>query len=142
MKKEYGLSKLQSRTNPYASELKKTVNMVKLISCMALVFFSMPICSETIEKCKENNQNDRIDTVEIVVPEYPEAPMAIEMEGYVKLQILVNSNGEVDQAFVTEAQPPRRFDRSAIRAIKKSIFSKSPNKYLRCGVYTYIFKLD
>lgn len=54
-----------------------------------------------------------------VDPEYPPRARQQGIEGWVDLEFTISPVGTVQDAFVIGAQPPRVFDRSALRAVRK-----------------------
>jgi protein TonB len=52
-------------------------------------------------------------------PEYPAGPLARGTEGWVKVQFTITAAGNVKDAFVVEAQPPKVFDQAALAAIAR-----------------------
>jgi len=54
-----------------------------------------------------------------VDPEYPPRARQQGIEGWVDLEFTISPVGTVQDAFVLDAQPPRIFDRAALRAVRK-----------------------
>lgn len=54
-----------------------------------------------------------------IEPQYPRDALRDGLEGYVTVEFTVLEDGSVSDVAVVEAQPPRVFDREAIRAILK-----------------------
>jgi len=54
-----------------------------------------------------------------VDPEYPPRARQQGIEGWVDLEFTISPVGTVQDAFVMESQPPRVFDRAALRAVRK-----------------------
>lgn len=61
------------------------------------------------------------DVVPVVVirPLYPREAALAGIEGWVKVEFTITETGTVEDPLVVESQPPRVFDREAIRAILK-----------------------
>jgi protein TonB len=56
-------------------------------------------------------------------PEYPTAALRKQQQGWVEVEFTVGVDGKVRDAAVVKADPPRVFDREAVRAIQRSSFS-------------------
>lgn len=54
-----------------------------------------------------------------VAPTYPRRALQAKLTGYVTLSVTINPDGTVSDAKVVESDPPRMFDRSALKAIKR-----------------------
>ena len=52
-------------------------------------------------------------------PQYPQAAAIRELEGYVRLLMVVRRDGTVGDVQVLEASPPRVFDKAAIAAVRR-----------------------
>lgn len=52
-------------------------------------------------------------------PQYPRNELLGGVEGWVKIQFIVTADGSVTSPKIIESKPPRVFDSSALRAIKK-----------------------
>ena len=52
-----------------------------------------------------------------IAPRYPRRAARSGIEGWVKLSLQIEKNGSVSQATVTESNPPRIFDRAAIKSV-------------------------
>ena len=63
-------------------------------------------------------------------------------EGWVKVEVKVDSNGQIVKLTIMDAKPKRVFERSAMKAIKKWEFSKSASQQSRCGVVNIGFSLE
>ena len=106
---------------------------------------------EEIEyKTKEKNEikNDdveikQIEVVKKVQPRYPTSPYAGGyIEGWVKLEVRVDHNGKAIEIQIINADPSRRFERSAKKALEQWEFSKSTKQEIRCGIIAMEFKLE
>jgi protein TonB len=60
-----------------------------------------------------------------VEPEYPRDALLNGTSGWVRVAFDVRQNGRVDEVSVIEADPPRVFNRAAIRAVKRWRFQPS-----------------
>jgi len=54
-----------------------------------------------------------------IAPKYPRKAARLGMEGWVKLEVVINARGTVDEAKVIDAVPRRVFNSAALRAIKR-----------------------
>ena len=52
-------------------------------------------------------------------PQYPRNELLGGVEGWVKIQFVVTADGSVSSPKIVDSKPPRVFDSSALRAIKK-----------------------
>jgi len=78
-------------------------------------------------------------------PSYPFSARTKGLEGYVNVEIVVNKNGQVEQAKAVNAEPPDVFDKAAIRAVKNWTFKpgRKNNKPVRSRVKVKIrFRLQ
>lgn len=60
--------------------------------------------------------------VQAVPPEYPPAALRKQQQGWVEVEFTVGVDGKVRDAAVVKADPPRVFDREAVRSIQRSSF--------------------
>jgi TonB family protein len=109
-----------------------------------LLLFSFQSLADDVLPCSDSSESEsEIEVVKIVRPNYPTSPYtSVFNEGYVKIQIEINSHGQVDKAVVIDSKPKHYFDKSALHAIRKSLFSKDKDSNHRCGIFTYKFTLD
>ena len=78
----------------------------------------------------------------IIQTSNPKYPVDVEAEeGWVKLRVIVASNGIPYQVSVIEAEPKSIFDAAAKNALMKWRFNTSTLSE-RCGEYTFEFKLE
>lgn len=54
-----------------------------------------------------------------IAPTYPSRAARLGIEGWVKMEVVINNKGGVDSARVLESMPERIFNRAAIKAIKR-----------------------
>lgn len=54
-----------------------------------------------------------------VPPQYPQRAASRRIEGWVKIELIIDASGEVTDAKVAEAHPPGVFDSEALKAINK-----------------------
>lgn len=77
----------------------------------------------------------KVDLVPIrrVSPQYPASALRRGIEGKVRLQVLVNAEGGVDEVTVLEATPAGIFEREAVRAVAQWYFAppKSESRSVR-----------
>jgi len=69
------------------------------------------------------------------VVEYPARAKAKEVEGFVTLSLLINTEGKIDTVKIIESEPAGIFDRAVLRAIKKWVFE--PARYKGEAVQTW-----
>jgi protein TonB len=91
-----------------------------------------------------NPDGDVIPIVRIA-PQYPRQALLEGIEGWVKLEFVINPDGTVAKPSVTEADPPRVFNTSALRAILRWKFKPrivDGKAVSRRGVQVIEFKLE
>ena len=69
------------------------------------------------------------------VVEYPARAKAKEIEGFVTMSILINTDGKIDTVKIIESEPAGIFDKSVLRTIKKWVFE--PARYKGEAVKTW-----
>ena len=114
---------------------------MKILIFILASISSYSVNAEIVDACS-GEKSSNIEIIKIEPPRYPNIPYYDPVEGYVKLNIFVNRSGIVEKVLVVESKPKRVFEKSAIKAIKKSLFSTSSNVSLRCGIFKYEFKLE
>jgi len=67
-------------------------------------------------------KNGDINCIVCIQPNYPHAPARAGIEGWVKVEFIVNSSGTVTDAKIIDSHPKRTFDQATLRAIYKSKF--------------------
>lgn len=67
--------------------------------------------------------NSDLAVVSMVSPAYPPQAARSRAEGWVEVEFTVSAGGQVENARVVRSDPPRIFDREAIRSIERSTFS-------------------
>lgn len=65
------------------------------------------------------NANRRAIPVIAIPPDYPQGPLANDIQGWVLLEFTIAADGSVADIVVIDAQPENTFDRAAIRAIRR-----------------------
>lgn len=60
--------------------------------------------------------------VRMVRPEYPPEELALGIEGEVMLEILVNTEGKVERAWVLSTVGPKSFEVASLKAVKEFLF--------------------
>lgn len=65
---------------------------------------------------------DQVDAIKLVQPLYPAPALRRGVVGHVVLEYAVDSNGKATNIEVVESRPQGVFDRSAIKALKRSKF--------------------
>ncbi|MFK8012871.1 MAG: TonB family protein [Marinicellaceae bacterium] len=120
----------------------KVVLRVEMIY-LGIILFSFSNLANTNELAAcAGEKSSNISIIELSSAIYPTSPVASMVEGYTTLQIIVLPNGKLKTVHVIDSKPKRRFDLSAIKAMQKSVLSKSNTKQERCGIFTYEFKLE
>lgn len=64
-----------------------------------------------------------VEVVTPVPPDYPKMAARNREEGWVEVEFTVTADGQVQNASVTASNPPRTFDREAVRSIERTKFS-------------------
>ncbi|RFF30304.1 energy transducer TonB [Wenzhouxiangella sediminis] len=70
----------------------------------------------SMSQADRNAEGDVVPLVRIQ-PQYPRDAAVAQIEGYVTIQFTIDETGSVRSPRVIDSQPPRVFDREAIRAI-------------------------
>ncbi|MEP1740770.1 MAG: TonB family protein [Kangiellaceae bacterium] len=112
---------------------------------LIIILFAANVNSTEIENVLacENETNSQIEVVKKVQPRYPTSPYAGGyIEGWVKLEVRVDHNGKAIEIQIINADPSRRFERSAKKALEQWEFSKSTKQEIRCGIIAMEFKLE
>ena len=60
--------------------------------------------------------------VSFPAPEFPRRALRLGVEGTVRLEFDVATDGSVLDPFVVESNPPNVFDRNAIKAVRKALY--------------------
>jgi protein TonB len=76
--------------------------------------------TETPPKPTGETRDARV--VRQVPPEYPTQAMRKRQEGWVELEFTIGTDGRVKDVAVVRAQPPRIFDKEAVRAVQQFTF--------------------
>lgn len=63
-----------------------------------------------------------VEVVTPVAPSYPPKAARNREEGWVEVEFTVTASGNVENASVTKSNPPRTFDREAVRSIERTKF--------------------
>ena len=63
--------------------------------------------------------NSQVIPLVRINPQYPRNELLSGVEGWVKVKFIVEPDGSVSSPRVVQSKPPRVFDSSALRAIKK-----------------------
>jgi protein TonB len=93
---------------------------------------------------KPGNNQDLIVLVPIM-PQYPIKELNKNIEGWVKVEFIVNEFGKATQIKVLDAQPKRVFDQATIRALRKSKFKPlmvNGKAVSQTAIQTIEFKLE
>lgn len=57
--------------------------------------------------------------VKRIAPKYPARALQAGLEGYVSMDVIINSDGSVAKVFVTDSNPRKLFDKAAINAMEQ-----------------------
>ncbi len=76
-----------------------------------------------------------------VQPEYPREAYLKNEEGWVELEVTVGMDGSVTDASIVSARPKRVFERSALRAVKKTVY-RSPSSFGLSSPQTSRIRID
>ena len=89
--------------------LKTLVNIVGAVAFLAagLIAFDVPAYADAPKILKQ------------VAPRYPRAAQRRKIEGKVVLNVTIKADGTVEDVEVEEADPPKVFDKAAIKAVEK-----------------------
>ncbi len=79
--------------------------------------------------------------VDAVDPEYPRDAWLEKTEGWVDVHLTIDAGGNVADATVVSAEPRRVFDRSALRALRKSTF-RPPSEFGLSGPQTARLRIE
>ena len=60
-------------------------------------------------------------------PKYPDRALQREIEGWVDLRFSINAKGETFDIQINDSKPPKTFDVSAIRSVKRWRFTPAQN---------------
>jgi TonB family protein len=117
--------------------------MIKILLIVSLVFHAAASRAENeqLAPCGLETSSE-ITVVKRIPPRYPRINTMEYAEGWVKLQVKVDSNGKIVELIIMDAKPKRVFERSAKKTIKHWEFSKSTSQQSRCGVINLEFSLE
>ena len=117
--------------------------MIKIIFIVGLLSHASVIRAEKelLAPCGLESSSE-IVIVKKVTPRYPRINVMEYSEGWVKLEVKVDSNGKIVKLTIMDAKPKRVFERSAMKAIRQWDFSKSTSQQSRCGVINLEFSLE
>ena len=73
-------------------------------------------------------------------PEYPRRAVRLGVEGTVRLEFDVDTDGSVLDPYVVESNPPGVFDRAAIKAVRKFLYE--PPTYIGTSVKVNNVQID
>ncbi|WP_144393888.1 TonB family protein [Pleionea sediminis] len=113
---------------------------MKVTLLILLILFSISLRASEVLPCEDQVESD-IKLIEFEFPRYP-TDTVYDGDGIVTIQFLVDNEGHLIKYTIKSSEPPRLFDRSALRALKNSVFSKSNDKEIRCGIINYDFILE
>ena len=129
--------KIEKKQKSKPKKVSTPVPLVDLNSDLSGIEFDLPAFSlgngADIDQSLIGDTSNVVmtgDTVDVVpvakvrAPlEYPLRAKAKEIEGFVKLSLLIGQDGMVKQVKVIEASPPGIFDNAAVRSVKRWKFS-------------------
>jgi protein TonB len=84
---------------------------------------SRPAAAPTVVK-SEPRISTGVVPLERVPPKYPARAASRHIEGWVKIEFTITTNGEVENAVVVESEPPEIFDDAALKAINQWTFKE------------------
>jgi protein TonB len=84
---------------------------------------SRPAAAPTVVK-SEPRISTGVVPLERVPPKYPARAASRHIEGWVKIEFTITTNGEVENAVVVESDPPEIFDDAALKAINQWTFKE------------------
>ena len=67
-------------------------------------------------------RNSDVRCIACIQPNYPQGPARDGIEGWVKVEFMVNEFGTVTEVKVIDSKPKRTFDQATLKAIRKSKF--------------------
>lgn len=92
--------------------------MRKIILATALLLAASPVAADAPPP--PLTDQEAIDTpIEKVAPKYPNAAFYRDIEGVVRLSVVVDPDGRVTNVTVIKAEPPGWFEEEAIKAVKQ-----------------------
>ena len=86
------------------------------------LFLSGPLFSADKGYLDDGETEVEVTKVSYSVPVYPRKALRLEVEGTVRVEFDVDTDGSVLDPFVVESNPPGVFDRSAIKAVRKFLY--------------------
>lgn len=113
---------------------------MKTSAIILLLLFSLSLSANELLPC-DTGQKSGIEVITFETPSYP-TDTHYNGDGKVSIQLLVDNEGVVIKHTIVFSEPARLFDRSALRAARKSVFSKSREDKTRCGIISYEFILE
>ena len=84
---------------------------------------SAPV-SKTVETPPPRQKSSGISPLFHVLPKYPQHAANAHIEGWVRVEFTIQTDGTVDDAVVVSSQPPDVFDDAALTAIRKWEFKE------------------
>ena len=113
---------------------------MKIIVLTIFALGSFTAIASELEPCKGQNRSE-IEIIEYEAPSYP-SDTFYDGNGKVIIQLYVDKRGNIVERAIKTSTPARLFDRSALRALERSVFSKSKKDKVRCGIISYDFALE
>ncbi|HAW49616.1 TPA: hypothetical protein DCX16_01495 [bacterium] len=121
--------------SPIVEEQEEVIPVVKK-EPKEIPHIVVPVPYEEPRVYEVGSLDNPLKTISFVLPKYPSLAKKMEVEGRVKLKLLVNPNGEVDSIEVIEETPKGfGFREEALKAAKKYRFTK-PTVFGK-GVYVH-----
>ena len=96
-----------------------------LAASVLAVFFSTSIFSATTHKGTVGEDGTEIEVTRVFYssPTYPRNAIRLGREGYVLIEFDVDTDGAVLDPYVIESEPTGVFDRAAIKAVRKWLYT-------------------
>ena len=98
----------------------KYLNSLSVI--MIAFFLSIPAFAGDTGYVGEEGTEIEVTRVSSPIPEYPRRAVRLGVEGSVRLEFDVDTDGSVLDPYVVESSPAGVFDRAAIKAVRKFLY--------------------
>ena len=90
--------------------------------CTSAFLLTSPIFAGDIGYVGEEGTEIEVTRVSNPAPEYPRRAIRLGLEGSVRLEFDVDTDGSVLDPYVVESSPAGVFDRAAIKAVRKFLY--------------------
>ena len=99
--------------------------LILIIALTASIIFSNTIFSATTHKGSVGEDGTAIEVTRVFYspPTYPRNAIRLGREGYVLIEFDVDTDGAVLDPYVIESQPTGVFERAAIKAVRKWLYT-------------------